>query len=527
MRVLLINTNRKRDFLAAPPLGLCYVAEASETAGHEVKVLDLCFSGHSLERKVRRIVDSFRPDVIGLSVRNVDNVNMLRPVYYLPEIAELCRYLRRLTRVPLVVGGSGAGLMPENVLKALDADFIVVADGERSFVELLDRLEKGQSPEDVPGVGMISGGRFHLTKPVFTDFQVAAPHVGKWIDMGPYQRLGGSYNIQTKRGCRHHCIYCTYNQSLEGNRLRLRPPVEVVDEVEEALFTYRPDSFEFVDSVFNDPVEHSVEILEEIIRRPWKADFTTMGIKPRNLDLDYLNLMWKAGFRSFMITPESASDTMLENYKKGFSRDEVVKAAEAINRTSFAAWWFFMIGGPGETNQTLQESLDFALEYLQGKGRPVSHVADFFLGVRVYPGTRLWEIALEKGMISASVDPLQPLWYVSEELDLDLAVHQMTTAAWRSPELYLGFDEINLLFSRPAAFFFKTFGFPRPYWRYFPGVNRFGLRTRLRFMFKPRDMAGMIRSALKRQGYDHDLARAAASKRPTQRAPIQGSVEIR
>jgi len=170
-----------------------------------------------------------------------------------------------------------------------------------------------------------------------------------------------------------------------------------------------------------------------------------------------------------------------------------------------------MIGGPGETNETLQESLDFALEFLQQKGRSVSHVAQFFFGVRVYPGTGLWDIAMRKGMVSPSVDPLQPLWYVSEELDLDRAVHQMTEAASLCPEVYLGFDERVLIFSRPAAFFFKLLGFEPPYWRYMPGTNRFGLRTRIRFMFKPHDIAGMVRSALKHQGYDHDLARRGIS----------------
>ena len=112
-------------------------------------------------------------------------------------------------------------------------------------------------------------------------------------------------------------MYCTYNQSLEGARLRLRNPIDVVDEIEDALKKYGPDTFEFVDSVFNDPVDHSMSILEEIIKRPWKARFTAMGVHPRGLDKQYLALMWRAGFRSLMITPESVSDTMLANYSKG------------------------------------------------------------------------------------------------------------------------------------------------------------------------------------------------------------------
>jgi len=277
--------------------------------------------------------------------------------------------------------------------------------------------------------------------------------------------------------------------------------VEVVDEIEDALHKYGPKSFEFVDSVFNDPVDHSVQILEEIIRRPWKADFTAMGMNPRRLDDWYLDLMWRAGFRAFMITPESASPIMIRNYRKGFAPDDIIHAAEAINRTAFAAWWFFMIGGPGETNHTLQESLDFALKYLQKNGRPVTHVAHFFTGVRVYPRTALWDIACREGFVHSDMDAAETLWYLSEDLDLDQAVEQMSAAAATCPEIYLGFDERVLVFSKAAAMIFKLLKLPTPYWRYFRAANRVGLSTGIRFMFRPRDIAGLLKDSLRRQGY--------------------------
>jgi radical SAM superfamily enzyme YgiQ (UPF0313 family) len=227
------------------------------------------------------------------------------------------------------------------------------------------------------------------------------------------------------------------------------------------------------------------------------------------LDRKYLDLMWRAGFRSFMITPESASSTMLKNYRKGFCRDDVLRAAECVNKTCFAAWWFFMIGGPGETNQTLQESLDFALEYLQKKSRRVTNVAHFFIGVRAYPGTILWNMAIESGFVQPGSDPLVPTWYLSEELDLDRAIDQMTRAAAMSPEIYLGFDERILEFSRLAAMFFDVFKFPMPYWQHFPLVNRIGLKTGLRFMYRPNDMSGMLRNSLRRQGYKGRLLKSS------------------
>jgi radical SAM superfamily enzyme YgiQ (UPF0313 family) len=275
--------------------------------------------------------------------------------------------------------------------------------------------------------------------------------------------------------------------------------------VEEALFKYKPHTFEFVDSVLNDPLDHSTAILEEIVRRPWKAHFTAMGVSPRRLDAKYLDLMWRAGFRSFMITPESASETMLRNYRKGFGKEDVIKAAETINQTEFAVWWFIMIGGPGETNVTLQESLDFAVEHLQKRGRPVTHNVDYFLGVRVYPGTQLWNIAVQDGLFPHDIEPLQPLWYVSEGLDLEKAFAQMDQAAMLAPEIYLGYDERALFYSKALGFIFSLLRLPRPYWRHFRGCNLLSLRSGFRFIFKPRDVAGLVREALKRQGYDGPL----------------------
>jgi hypothetical protein len=93
MRVLLINSNLKDDALAAPPIGLCYVATATAAAGHEVRVLDLCFKrriGHEL----KKAIVGFAPHIIGVSLRNLDNANMLSPVVYLPSALNIVQMIR-------------------------------------------------------------------------------------------------------------------------------------------------------------------------------------------------------------------------------------------------------------------------------------------------------------------------------------------------------------------------------------------------------------------------------------------------
>jgi anaerobic magnesium-protoporphyrin IX monomethyl ester cyclase len=498
MRVLLINSNLKDDILAAPPIGLCYVASAAEAAGHEVRVLDLCFK-RRIKPELEQAINGFSPQVIGVSLRNLDNANMLRPVSYLPSVRQIVEVIRAATGATLVLGGSGASLDPQGVLEFLRGDYLIVSEGEKSFVDLLGALDRGESPADIPGVGMWRQGKFHLTPPQLTPFLSENPRLAKWVDLTPYERIGVSYTIQTKRGCRMRCIYCTYNQVLEGNKLRLRSPSEVVDEIEEALYQFKPEAFEFVDSVFNDPVGHCQAILEEIIRRPWKARFTTMGVSPKNLDCQFLQLMQRAGFTSFMISPESASETMLANYQKGFAAEDLRRAAEAINKFSLPVLWYFLVGGPGETNHTLQETLDFITRYLVRTAGPPLNLANIFLGVRIYPGTELWRQALEEGLIHAHSSPLRPLWYLSRELDLDEAMRQLYGTACRRPEIALGDMEKYLPLTRIFGVTRKIFPFPKPYWQHLLFVHQILVKSGVRCLFQAAGVPAHLREYLQQQ----------------------------
>lgn len=503
MRVLLINTNTKADILASPPIGLAYVATATEAAGHEVRLLDVCFQRNP-RNKISKCITAFSPQVVGMSVRNIDNVNMLRPVYYLPQVKEIVDLVKSLSDAPVVLGGSAASLNPEGILKFLEADYIVVSDGEGTFVKLLYGMEKKDVPQDLPGVGCLVGGQFHFVPPALEGLPIGPAHLGRWADLNPYRKLGGSYTIQSKRGCKDRCIYCVY-QIIQGHGIRMRPPVDVVDEIEEAINRFNFNHFEFVDSVFNDPQDHAVEILEEICRRPWEASFSAIGLNPKGLNNTFLDLLWKAGFRSFMLSPESACDRVIKNYGKSFTVEDLVHAAEALNKTQLTPFWYFLVGGPGETNQTLDETLSFIMKYLKHDHHPPYHNINMFMGVRVYPGTGLWTIALREGLVNQKTNPLEPCWYLSQSLDLDLAVKQMLKAASLCPELYLGSDEGYLNASKIVGFFGELLRLPRPYWRHIWGLNQLLIKSGLRFAFQPKDTAEVLRQQLQAQGYDGPL----------------------
>ncbi len=498
MRVLLVNANLRHDLFAAAPIGLCYVASAVEAAGHVVHVLDLCFSKNP-RIDVQRVCATFHPEVIGLSIRNIDNVNMLHPVDYMKDTGLIVGWIRESSDAPLVIGGSGTSLLPREMMTTLRADFVVVADGETSFPQLLNSIESKEDSMGIPGVGCFNNGNFALAKAEFEFFPKVIPAVGKWVNFADYARLGAGYSIQSYRGCMHDCIYCLYSLRLQGRRIRLRDPVEVVDEIEGALSRHHPRSFEFVDSLFNDPLDHCVAILEELARRPWKAVFSATSLTPRNVDKDLLELMWRVGFRSFHVSPESASTTMLRNYGKSFTSEDVTKTAQLIMRTRFKVLWFFMVGGPGETRETFQETLDFCSHYLRNNGKQCTQLANIMLGVRLYPGTRLWDIAQSEGMVTNSNDPLSQLWYFSPELDLKETIDQMVDAAISMPEIISGMDERFMRFSRLMSLGARMLGFKTAYWASIFHANRLFRRALLPFVFDRKKIVARIQEQLCKQ----------------------------
>jgi radical SAM superfamily enzyme YgiQ (UPF0313 family) len=487
----------KDDLNAVAPIGLAYVASAAEAAGHRVRLVDLCFRNDIREALVREI-SSFSPEIVGLSVRNLDNANMLYPVSYTEQTEQAVGQIRELTTAPLVLGGPGATVAPESLTKRLGADYVVVSHGERTFVELVTCIENGISPDRIPGVGTTVDGQFHLTPAKERGFPAEFPKLGNYVDMRPYENVGSSYGVQTKRGCRHRCTYCTYSQVIEGNPVRMRPPREVVDEIEEIRSRYRPKTIEFVDSLFNDPIEYCVEILEEIARRPWRSNFQAMGVSPKNLDEDLLKLMWRVGFRRISITPESASQSMIRNYNKGFHIDDVIHAAEAVNGMNFNTKWFFLMGGPGETNDTLQESLDFVTNHLNRSTGSGCNIVVCFVGVRIYPGTELWNIALEQGFITEHSDPLHQLWYISPELDLGRAFRRIIRAAIEYPDMFTGLDEAYFRASPVSVALGDPFGISQSYQSCLTRLARL-------LSLKPDDIARQFIDQLKRQGYRGSL----------------------
>ncbi|MFH1603190.1 MAG: cobalamin-dependent protein, partial [Pseudomonadota bacterium] len=395
MRVLLIYSNQSRELVPAPPVGLSYVATAARSAGHDVTLLDLAFSGDLLARLAAAIA-AFRPEVVGLSIRNIDNLVRQRfdsPLHaLLQQVAVIRAKARSATGkpVPLVIGGPAISVLAERSLEVFGADYAIVGEGEAAFPALLDALSRGEFPARIPGLCYREDGVARCNRAVLLA-RFANSGMQQWISWRNYAIGGGTWPIQTKRGCPMQCIYCCY-PLIEGIRLRQRDPGEVVEEIAQVLRDVRPRTFEIVDSTFNLPASHSIAICEEILRRGIKANFTAMGINPLDVPSGLFPLMKRAGFNSMMITPEAGCDAMLDNLGKGFSMKEVNACLELAKDSGLKSRWFFMLGGPGETMRTCEESIQFARTRLTGN----QFAAVFFTGIRILPGTALARQSIER-----------------------------------------------------------------------------------------------------------------------------------
>lgn len=261
---------------------------------YELKIYDSVFDEG---RSLKALVKTFQPDYIGFSIRNIDDVVADKEIFYMDRIlSDFIRPVKAVTRVPVILGGSGFSVFPEELMEHTGADYGIVGDGEKVLLELLHRLDRDLPFGDLPQV--LKKGRRMDPRQIphnLLDYNsIPLSTIDQCIDFRPYRKRG-VYSIQTKRGCALKCIYCTY-PGIEGTNYRLREPDAIATEIEEATQRLGKVTFEFVDSTFNEPKGQAEVICRAIIKRKIRPRLRTMGVNPRNTSRELFELMLEAGF---------------------------------------------------------------------------------------------------------------------------------------------------------------------------------------------------------------------------------------
>jgi radical SAM superfamily enzyme YgiQ (UPF0313 family) len=406
MRILLISANKEKSPYLVAPLGLAYLSGILIKEGHDVRVLDLCFI-EDVEKYLNASIEEFSPELIGISIRNIDNLTYPLSISYLPFIKSVTDHIKAITDVPIVLGGSGFSIFPEEILDYLGLDIGVIGEGEKA----IKGLAEGKHTEAIPNLIFRKDGRFFrsLMEPI-EDF--GRPFRGG-IDNEGYLKWGGMGNIQTKRGCPFNCIYCTY-PLIDGRKMRLRSPEQIGEEIEFMFEEYGIDHIFFVDDIFNYPVEHAESICREIIKRRPDVRWTAF-CNPAFISSSLFSLMKDAGCQGIEFGTDSLSESVLKNLRKSFSPEDVVNACDRARKAGLETAHYIIFGGPGETPETIKETFK-RLDRLN----PTAVIA--MIGIRVYPGTPIEAMSREGGFLkkgavveNGQINGLEPVFYLSSE----------------------------------------------------------------------------------------------------------------
>lgn len=405
MNVLLISANTETINMPTLPMGLGLVAAAAERAGHTVRFLDLMAASEP-ETALADAIGSASPEVIGISIRNVDDQVSAGPKFLLEKARSVVKLCKKLTSAPVVLGGAGYSMFPESALEFLGADMGIQGEGEGAFVDLLGRVRTGADIADVPG--LYQRGRGCRTPRVYQlkldDWPFPDPAI---FDSSRFRDPSCYLPVQTRRGCPLRCSYCA-TATIEGARIRMRS----VDAVITELTRWRAAGYNriyFVDNTFNLPPGYARELCDRIASAgldiAWRAIFY-----PGRTDDALIEAMASAGCTDVSMGFESGNDLVLSGLGKRFTASDVRSSARKLRDAGISRMGFLLLGGPDETRESVIESLNF----VDSLGLEAMKLT---VGIRIYPYTRMAESARREGSIAADDDLLQPRFYIKPGLE--------------------------------------------------------------------------------------------------------------
>ncbi|UCF91395.1 MAG: cobalamin-dependent protein [Desulfobacterales bacterium] len=375
MRCLLINPYYPISETPSPPLGLAYLAAALAAAGVEVKILDLVVFPYSQPR-LALLLQSFRPQMVGLTAVTMTFDSAINVVKDIKQIDP---------GIFAVMGGPHVTFCAEETLKNFpELDCIVLGEGEETIVDLAHAVQRDHGWNNVNGIAYRQGTAVRLTRPrqLIQDLDrlpVPARHL---LPLGRYRALGMPISLTTSRGCPFKCIFCV-GRKMVGARVRYRRPEKVVDEMED-LNRLNFHQINIADDLFTANAGHCLAVCDEIVRRGLQVKWTSFA-RVDTVSETLLHRMHAAGCRAVSFGIESGNAQILKTIKKGITTEQVMVAVAMCKRTGITPYASFILGLPGETPQTLKETLAFG-ERLKEMG-----LAYGFHLLAPFPGTEVRE----------------------------------------------------------------------------------------------------------------------------------------
>jgi len=417
--LVLINPNRMTPVVS--PVALDYLFDALAASDWQPYLLDLALA-ENWQQQLEACMDALRPEAVCFSVRNLDDCFLSSRDFCIAAVRDMVQRVREKTDAPVIVGGSGYSIVPERALDYLDADFGIAGDGEAALPELLARLPGSNWPAGVPGLVWRDGESLRRNGSALAVARTLKASPRTFVENRRYFDEGGQVGIETKRGCPMDCIYCADPLS-KGKRTRLKQPRDVAMEFK-ALLGQGITHFHLCDSEFNVPLDHAVAVCTEVIRTGLNSDIRWYTYaSPAPFSPELASLMKDAGCAGIDFGVDSAHPQLLSRLGRNFAPEDINRTAEICRQNELTFMYDLLIGGPGETRETVRHTINFMDSVAPTR-------VGLSCGIRVYPGTvlasRITAMSDAErskclhGEVDGNEDFFEPVFYVSPELGEDV-----------------------------------------------------------------------------------------------------------
>ena len=376
-----------------PPVGLASLAGYLLPHGHEVQIIDCNALGMSVKQAVREI-QSNPPDLLGLYTIS----------YNYPCIERLVKGIRDVNKsLKIVAGGPHVTFLPEQTLEDTTIDYCVLGEGEETLLELVQRLDGDLNNRDLSDVAGLayrsSDGEIIVTSERLTVKDIDSipfpaihllPSLGKYeLYLLHHKRLP-YMTVASSRGCPYKCVFC---ETPSGKTVRAHSPEYVVDYLGHLSKDYGVKEAFFVDDTFTLNEKRVLTICDLMLKK--NLDLTWSGTAHANVkNMDMFKVMRKAGCWIVALGAETGNQKIIDTLDKGTTLENIRATAKGITDAGLKLKTFFVLGNPGDTIETIDETIQFA-KLLKG------HFPVFSL-MTPYPGAPLWKTAEQYGTFDRS-----------------------------------------------------------------------------------------------------------------------------
>jgi len=369
-----------------PPLGLAYLAAVLEKHNFKVNIIDFTIE-KSYQNTLKKII-SDKPQIVGITATT--------PVF------ESAKFMAKaikeaLCEAIIIIGGAHITAMPYQTMESGYFDIGVLGEGEETFLELAKQIERSviSHLDKIKGIIFKEGSKWVVTpKREFINNLDGIPYPARYLlpPLARYRPTPASYRrlplgvVITSRGCPHQCTFC--DRAVFGNVYRQRSVDNVLGEVEELMHKYAAKEIRFFDDCFTLDKERTYKICLGLKKRKLKVPWTCLTTVS-SVTKDLLKEMKSAGCWQVLFGLESGDERMLALLKKGNTLEQNIKAVGWAKEADLSVRADFIVGTPGETAESLKNTLDFTLT----KKLDYAHFNKFV----PYPGTELYKELKEKG----------------------------------------------------------------------------------------------------------------------------------